>query len=280
MVKAAEHVNTWTNTPPPNPDINLPRTRGMVINTYTPRLLAVVERLVEEFTELAGGFDDQRIATELYWRLCSWLSNYTTSIYGRNSDDDKVACWIPSLGAFIGVLREYSPSIPEDLKERMMVWSTKLVAHLHPEYQKLILERTEETLEIRGRVGNRSQGLTGSEGLGSTRWVDGVWDLTQQTIMICGPAGSAVVPHNMRPEVVRMFNALQGPSKRKVGELWDEEDDGPTGGCFVCSADRIFEGFVDNRPSTNVNQSMMWGILLYSHNGLGSRFDVDLGTGA
>ncbi|WP_433574939.1 hypothetical protein [Nocardia brasiliensis] len=274
MTRAAEHINTWINIQSSDPDVYVPRTRGLAINTYTPRLMASVENITAEFLRIAEGYVDDELAEELLWRTASWMATITSLWRGRDGANEKVAGWIPALGGFASVLRDRLDSgVPQSVADLSIGWATKMVHHLHPEQQEFLLSTVRELLEVRGRI--RSHGASVSQGVGAQRWVDGSWELTMWGAIFGGPPGETIVPHNLRHLLIRFFNAIQGPSSRKPGYM---PLDDPDGGCPTCVGNDLFMGLIENRPSLGVLQTTTWGILQYSHQGFGDRNNINLGT--
>ncbi|MEV0446073.1 hypothetical protein AB0I84_36955 [Streptomyces spectabilis] len=273
LARAAEHVNTWVN-PSYGAEFE-DRTRGFLIGANTPRLLAKTRELAAELGDAAGDLTPTE-REELVFRTSNWMCPFANYWRGRDSNDDRLL-EISALGALAGVMRDSRPHLTQHHVSRVVEWARPRMEHLSQETQGRLLDRVRRTVEVRGRVPGAFSGL-GSEGCGPVRYLDGVWSLTADTILLteCSTGGGDLNPVQAKWATL-FFNSLT-KNRRKPGRDFHGKEDAGALECIVCAGDAMIRSLIDNRPNLCVMNNFAWGALGYANLGLGEVGDESLGT--
>ncbi|MFB7178609.1 hypothetical protein ACFCYI_13000 [Streptomyces sp. NPDC056257] len=272
LARTAEHVNEWVN--PPNRTGIPDRTRGLLIGTYTPRILTYTRELAAEMGDAVGDLTPAELE-ELVYRLAAWMATYATDWRARGDADDRVL-ELAACGALAGVLRETRPNLTQEHVHQMVEWARPRTAHLSGEKQKELLDCVRFTMEVRGRVPGAFPEL-GSDGAGYVRYVDGAWKLTTDVFLTADRSnvGGTGLTEKQIPRATRFFNSVTRTRRRAGVDYLGATDEHV--GCPVCVGDEFLKSW-DIKVNIGVEVCFTVGCPLYDNLLLGEPGDQSLGT--
>ncbi|KXN72666.1 hypothetical protein CONCODRAFT_4528 [Conidiobolus coronatus NRRL 28638] len=259
---------TWQ----PAPGRKTKRLYSMNINDIaTPRMCKRLREIEEEYSR-GMQVDDRKLRDELFYRLCVWVATHTSAYRAGYAVGDRIT-EMSFIGAVLGVHREESSKVGNRKAEQALYVCTTMARLTDSLEDRIMAKAVARCVAIRSRNGGPCVGPTERDYM-IMRYIDGVWELAQLSVLmapgnvdraLCMPIFDAAIEwFNTVTHVNR--NDKYGLAEQRLAEFE---------ACPRCVCKRVMNLLNTHHISIGVLQCTVWGIILYTNNGLGYDTYID-----
>jgi hypothetical protein len=223
-------------------------------------------REIEEAYSRGMQINDQELRDEILSRIFQWGGCFTAVWRAGYAAGDRLR-EMSFVGAVLGVLREGNGKVGIKKAEQILDVCVTLAGLTDSAEHRVLAQAAARTVAIRSRNNGPCVGPTEHDYM-IMRSIDGVWELTQLSIAMAPGNLDKPICMPITMGVVEWFNTISHVNRMDKGGLAEHRSK-EFEACPRCVCRRVMNLINTHHISIGVFQCLVWGVLIYTNNGIG-----------